>query len=375
MANKSLAKNPSDLCVLVTGGAGFIGSHTCVELLEQGYRVVVVDNLGNSSEEALARVRRITGVDDERLSFYKEDILDREALNRIFDENDIDAMIHFAGFKAVGESIQKPLEYYWNNITGTLVLCEVARSHGVKNIVFSSSATVYGNPEFVPITEECPKHEATNPYGETKNMLERILTDLYGGDDEWNIIFLRYFNPIGAHESGLIGEDPKGIPNNLMPYVAQVASGKLECIKVLGDDYPTPDGTGVRDYVHVVDLARGHVRALAWMGGKCGAKKISGPGCVSGIPDDDGTRRGVGIFNLGTGTGSSVFDVIHAFERVCGKTLPYEVVPRRAGDIASCYAACEKARTELDWAARYDLERMCTDAWRWQSNNPNGYED
>ena len=250
MANKSLAKDHADICVLVTGGAGFIGSHTCVELLDQGYHVVVVDDLSNSSELALDRVRQITGLaaNDDRLKFYEANILDRAALDRVFSENDVDAIIHFAGFKAVGESVQKPLEYYWNNFAGTLALCDVARAHGVKNLVFSSSATVYGEPEFIPITEDCPKHDATNPYGWTKSMLEQVLTDLYVGDDEWNVVLLRYFNPIGAHESGLIGEDPKGIPNNLLPYVAQVAVGKLESVGVFGDDYPTHDGTGVRDY-------------------------------------------------------------------------------------------------------------------------------
>ena len=373
MANKSLTKDHADTCVLVTGGAGFIGSHTCVELLNQGYRVVVVDDLSNSSEVALDRVRRITGVDDDRLAFYEANVLDRAALAQVFEEHDIDAIIHFAGFKAVGESVQKPLEYYWNNFAGTLVLCDVARDHGVKNIVFSSSATVYGEPEFIPITEDCPKHEATNPYGQTKSMLEQVLTDLYVGDNEWNVVLLRYFNPIGAHESGLIGEDPKGIPNNLLPYVAQVAVGKLERVGVFGDDYPTHDGTGVRDYIHVVDLARGHVAALDWMGGKVGTGKADTLGTLAGEPADDGTRRGVGIFNLGTGTGSSVLDVIHAFERACGKTLPYEVKPRRAGDVAVNYAACDKAHEELGWTAEYDLERMCADGWRWQSQNPNGY--
>ena len=288
-------------------------------------------------------------------------------------KHDIDAIIHFAGFKAVGESVQKPLEYYWNNVAGTLVLCDVARDNGVKNLVFSSSATVYGEPEFIPITEDCPKHDATNPYGQTKSMLEQVLTDLYGGDEEWNVVLLRYFNPIGAHESGLIGEDPKGIPNNLLPYVAQVAVGKLERVGVFGDDYPTPDGTGVRDYIHVVDLARGHVAALDWMGGKTGTGAAHTLGEIAGEPAPDGTRRGVGIFNLGTGTGSSVLDVVHAFERACGKELPYEIKPRRAGDIAENYAACDKARAELGWTAQYDLDRMCADGWRWQSTNPDGY--
>ena len=375
MANMSLAKEPRDITVLVTGGAGFIGSHTCVELLEQGYSVVIVDDLSNSSEKAVDRIKSITGADDTRISFYEADILDRAALERIFSENNIAAIIHFAGFKAVGESVQKPLEYYWNNIAGTLVLCEVAREHGCKNFVFSSSATVYGDPEFIPITEDCPKHQATNPYGQTKSMLEQILTDLHIGDNEWNIVLLRYFNPIGAHESGLIGEDPKGIPNNLLPYVAQVATGKLERVGVFGDDYPTPDGTGVRDYIHVVDLARGHAKALEWMGGKVGTGRAIGLGSIEGEPDADGTRHGVGIFNLGTGKGTSVLEVIHAFEKACGKQLPYEIKPRRAGDIAENYAACKKAEDELGWTALYDLDRMCADSWRWQSSNPNGYAD
>lgn len=375
MPHTSLAKDPTELTILVTGGAGFIGTHTCVELLNQGYSVVIVDDLSNSSEKAVDRVRTITSVDDDRLTFHQANVLDREALDAIFSQHSIDAIIHFAGFKAVGESVQKPLEYYWNNIAGTLVLCDVARNHGVKNMVFSSSATVYGDPEFIPITEDCPKHNATNPYGQTKSMLEQVLTDLYIGDNEWNIVLLRYFNPIGAHESGLIGEDPKGIPNNLMPYVAQVAAGKLEKVGVFGDDYSTPDGTGVRDYIHVVDLGRGHVQALAWMGGKVGTGKAIGLGSIEGSADEDGARRGVGIFNLGTGTGSSVLEVIHAFEKACEKELPYEVKPRRAGDIAENYAACQKAADELGWTALYDLDRMCADSWRWQSNNPNGYKD
>ena len=345
MANKSLAKSPTELTILVTGGAGFIGSHTCVELLAKGFNVVIVDDLSNSSEVAVERVRKIAGVGADRCAFHKANVLDRDAMEAIFSEHDVDAIIHFAGFKAVGESVQKPLEYYWNNIAGTLVLCDVARNHGVKNIVFSSSATVYGEPEFVPITEDCPKHSATNPYGQTKTMLEQVLTDLYVGDNEWNVVLLRYFNPIGAHESGLIGEDPKGIPNNLVPYVAQVAVGKLAAVGVFGDDYPTPDGTG----------------------------EPSGLGSIQGEAQADGSRRGVGIFNLGTGKGSSVLDVIHAFERACGKTIPYEIKPRRAGDIATNYAACDKAKRELGWVAQYDLDRMCADSWRWQSMNPDGY--
>ena len=376
MANKGLGKYPKETTILVTGGAGFIGSHTVVELLAQGYTVVVVDDLSNSSPEALRRVRAIAGIseDSPQLRFYEASILDREALQRIFSENGIDAIIHFAGFKAVGESVAKPLEYYWNNVAGTLVLADVARSHGVKNLVFSSSATVYGEPEFIPITEECPKHEATNPYGQTKSMLEQVLTDLYMGDNEWNVVLLRYFNPIGAHESGLIGEDPKGIPNNLLPYVAQVAVGKLPEVNVFGDDYPTPDGTGVRDYIHVVDLARGHVAALEWMAGRVGTGEPWGLGSVAGAAAEDGTRHGVGIFNLGTGKGSSVLDVVHAFEKACGHSLPYVVRPRRAGDIAENYAACDKARRELGWEAQYDLDRMCADSWRWQSMNPDGYK-
>lgn len=374
MANKSLAAPHSDLTILVTGGAGFIGSHTCVELLDKGYNVVIVDDLSNSSPVAVDRIREITGVMDDRLVFVEANILDRAALEDIFSTYPIDAIIHFAGFKAVGESTQKPLEYYWNNVAGSLVLFDVARTHEVKNIIFSSSATVYGEPEMIPITEACPKHEATNPYGETKSMLERILTDFYKADDEYNVVLLRYFNPIGAHKSGRIGEDPKDIPNNLLPYVSQVAVGKLACIQVFGDDYPTPDGTGVRDYIHVVDLARGHVQALEYMGGKVGTGEPSGLGSIKGEQAGDGTRSGVAIFNLGTGTGSSVLDVIHAFEKACGKELPYKICPRRPGDIATNYASCDKAKAELNWVAQYDLARMCEDTWRWQSNNPNGYE-
>ena len=373
MANKNLAKAPEETCVLVTGGAGFIGSHTCVELLNAGYRVVVVDDLSNSSEEALRRVRQITGIGEDGFSFVKASILDREALESVFDTYDIDVIIHFAGFKAVGESVVKPLEYYWNNVAGTMVLCDVARQHDCKNIVFSSSATVYGEPEFIPITEDCPKHTPANPYGQTKTMLEQILSDLYVGDNEWSVVLLRYFNPIGAHESGLIGEDPKGIPNNLIPYVAQVAVGKLPALGVFGNDYPTPDGTGVRDYIHVVDLARGHVAALRWMAGLVGTGEPRGLGSMAGTPAPDGTRRGVGIFNLGTGRGQSVLDVVAAYGRACGHDIPYQIKPRRAGDIAEYYAACDKAREELGWVAEYDLDRMCADSWRWQSNNPDGY--
>ncbi len=334
--------------ILVTGGAGYIGSHTCIELLAEGHDVVVVDNLYNSSEKAIERVEEISG---KKVTFYKEDLLNKEGLNRIFDQEKVDAVIHFAGLKAVGESVQKPLEYYHNNMTGTFYLCDVMRNHGVKNIIFSSSATVYGDPAFVPITEECPKGKITNPYGQTKGMLEQVLTDLHTADPEWNVVLLRYFNPIGAHPSGLIGEDPKGIPNNLVPYVAQVAVGKLKCVGVFGNDYDTPDGTGVRDYIHVVDLAKGHVKAL---------KKIEG-------------HQGVSIYNLGTGKGYSVLDVIHAFSKACGKEIPYEIKPRRAGDIATCYADSTKAYQELGWKAEYGIEEMCRDSWNWQSKNPDGY--
>ena len=336
------------MAILVAGGAGYIGSHTCVELLNAGYDVVVVDNLYNSSEEAIKRVEQITG---KSVKFYQADVLDKPALDKIFDEENIDSVINFAGLKAVGESVRKPLEYYHNNITGTLILCDVMRNHGVKNIIFSSSATVYGDPAFVPITEECPKGKITNPYGQTKGMLEQILTDLHVADPEWNVVLLRYFNPIGAHESGLIGEDPKGIPNNLVPYIAQVAVGKLKCLGVFGNDYPTHDGTGVRDYIHVVDLAKGHVKAL---------KKLA-PG------------SGVSIYNLGTGIGYSVLDVLHAYEKACGKTLPYEIKSRRAGDIATCYCDATKAKEELGWVAEKGIDEMCADSWRWQSMNPDGY--
>ena len=338
------------MAILVTGGAGYIGSHTCVELLNSGYEVVVMDNLYNASEKALERVEQITG---KKLTFYNVDMLDKDAMNAIFEKESIDSVIHFAGYKAVGESVQKPLEYYHNNITGTLNLCDVMRHHGVKKLIFSSSATVYGDPAFVPITEECPKGKITNPYGQTKGMLEQILTDLHVSDPEWNVVLLRYFNPIGAHKSGLIGEDPKGIPNNLLPYIAQVAVGKLQKLGVFGDDYDTPDGTGVRDYIHVVDLARGHVKAV---------QKLEA------APE-------VRIYNLGTGHGYSVLQVLHAFEKACGKTLPYEIKPRRAGDIATCYCAPGKAKRELGWVAEYGIDEMCADSWRWQSMNPNGYND
>ena len=335
--------------ILVTGGAGYIGSHTCIELLEQGHEVIVVDNLCNSSRVSLDRVETITG---KKVTFYEADLLDRAALDEIFDYEIIDAVIHFAGLKAVGESVAKPLEYYHNNITGTLILCDVMREHKVKNIIFSSSATVYGDPAFVPITEECPKGEITNPYGQTKGMLEQILTDLHTADPEWNVIILRYFNPVGAHKSGLIGEDPAGIPNNLTPYITQVAVGKLKEVGVFGNDYDTPDGTGVRDYIHVVDLALGHVKAL---------KKMAS------------SEPLVRIYNLGTGQGFSVLQMIEAFSKACGKTIPYSIKPRRPGDIAECYADAALAKKELGWEAERGIDEMCEDSWRWQSGNPNGY--
>ena len=337
--------------ILVTGGAGYIGSHTCVELLNAGYDVVVVDNLCNSCKESLKRVEEITG---KKLTFYEVDLLDKPALDRVFDNEKIDGVIHFAGLKAVGESVYKPLEYYHNNITGTLILCDSMRNHGVKSIVFSSSATVYGDPAFIPITEECPKGEITNPYGRTKGMLEQILTDLHTADPEWKVMLLRYFNPIGAHKTGRIGENPKGIPNNLLPYITQVAVGKLVCLGVFGNDYNTPDGTCVRDYIHVVDLADGHVKALDKMAGEKG---------------------GVWIYNLGTGTGYSVLDVINAFEEANDLKINYVFKDRRAGDIPACYADPAKAEKELGWKAKYGIREMCEDSWRWQKNNPNGYKD
>ena len=336
--------------ILVTGGAGYIGSHTCVELTEEGYEVVIVDNLYNASEKAVERIKEITGKD---VVFYRADIRDYNAMNDIFAKEKPDAVIHFAGMKAVGESVSKPMEYYENNIGGTLTLCKAMRENGCKNMIFSSSATVYGDPAFIPITEECPKGVCTNPYGWTKHMLEQILTDIQTSDPEWNVILLRYFNPIGAHKSGLIGEDPKGIPNNLLPYVAQVAIGKLECVGVFGNDYDTPDGTGVRDYIHVVDLAKGHVKAV---------RKLM-------------EKPGVKIYNLGTGKGYSVLDVIKAFEKACGKKIPYQIKERRPGDIATCYADATLAKEELGWEAEYGMDEMCADSWRWQSKNPNGYAD
>lgn len=335
--------------ILVTGGAGYIGSHTCVELLGAGYEVVVLDNLSNSSEEALNRVEQITG---KSVQFYKGDIADSKLLDEILAREKIDACIHFAGLKAVGESVEKPLEYYQNNIAGTLVLLQEMRKNNVKNIIFSSSATVYGDPQFVPITEECPKGQCTNPYGWTKSMLEQILMDMQKADPEWNVILLRYFNPIGAHKSGCMGENPNGIPNNLMPYVTQVAVGKREELGVFGNDYNTPDGTGVRDYIHVVDLAVGHVKSLKKMEENCGLK----------------------IYNLGTGTGYSVLDIVKNFEEANGVKIPYSIKPRRAGDIATCYCDPSKAEKELGWKAENGIIEMCEDSWRWQKNNPNGYE-
>lgn len=335
------------MSILVTGGAGYIGSHTCVELLNAGYSVVVVDNFVNSCAEAVKRVEKITG---KKVIFYEADIGDEAAMENIFANEKIDSVIHFAGLKAVGESVVKPLEYYQNNIAGTLVLCDVMRKHGVKDLVFSSSATVYGDPHTVPIKEDFPL-SVTNPYGRTKLMLEEIFRDLYVADNEWNIVLLRYFNPIGAHKSGLIGENPKGIPNNLTPYITQVAIGKLACLSVFGNDYNTPDGSGVRDYIHVVDLALGHI---------CAIEKLK-------------EKKGVLTYNLGTGIGYSVLDMVKAFEKASGKVIKYEFKPRRAGDIAACYADASKAKAELNWAATYGLDEMCADSWHWQSSNPDGY--
>lgn len=336
--------------VLVTGGAGYIGSHTCLELLEAGYQVTVLDNLCNSQEESLRRVMDLTG---KALAFYKVDLLEREEVDRVFQEcGDIKAVIHFAGLKAVGESLEQPLNYYTNNLVGTLNLCHVMQKHGVKNIVFSSSATVYGDPATVPIQEHFPL-SCTNPYGRTKLMTEEILSDLHVPDPEWNVILLRYFNPVGAHQSGRIGEDPNGIPNNLVPYISQVAVGKLKELSVYGNDYPTSDGTGVRDYIHVVDLALGHLKAIE--------KLAENPGVV--------------IYNLGTGRGYSVLEMIQAFEKACGQKVRYKIVGRRAGDIATCYADPSFARQELGWEAFRGLEEMCEDTWRWQSQNPDGFTE
>lgn len=334
--------------VLVTGGAGFIGSHTVVELIDAGHSVVVVDNLVNSSVEALRRVEQITGV---KIPFFRLDLRDKARLKQVFDENTFDSCLHFAGLKAVGESVANPLEYYDNNIGGTLALAEVMQEHGCRNVIFSSSATVYGEPSQIPISESCPKGFCTNPYGWTKWMIEQILTDLHTADPTWNVVLLRYFNPIGAHPSGLIGEDPAGIPNNLMPYITRVAAGKLAKLRVFGDDYDTPDGTGVRDYIHVVDLARGHVKALQ------GIEK----------------HRGVEVFNLGTGRGYSVLELVSTFEKTTGIKIPYEIVSRRPGDVAACWSSPEKAKAELGWEAGLDLCDMCRDSWNWQKNNPFGY--
>ena len=335
--------------ILVTGGAGYIGSHTLLALHKAGHEAVVLDNLSNSSEIALDRVALLTGKKPE---FVQADIRDRAALEALFSREPFDACIHFAGLKAVGESVAKPWEYYENNIGGTLTLVDVMRKHGVKNIIFSSSATVYGDPAAVPVTEDCPKGQCTNPYGWTKSMLEQILTDIQKADPEWNVILLRYFNPIGADESGLIGEDPKGIPNNLMPYITQVAVGKREKLSVFGNDYKTHDGTGVRDYIHVSDLAAGHVSAL---------KKIQ-------------ENVGLTVYNLGTGIGYSVLDVIHAFEKANGIRIPYEIAARRPGDVDANYSDPAKAWKELGWKTEKTLEDMCRDAWNWQKKNPNGYE-
>ena len=335
------------MTILVTGGAGYIGSHTCVELLEKGYEVVVVDNLSNSSKESLNRVVKITG---KKLKFYNADVRNSAAMEKIFNDNEIEWVIHFAGLKAVGESCAMPVEYYDNNLNGTLTLLNVMKKHGCKKIVFSSSATVYGDPEVLPLTEDCKTGGTTNPYGTSKYFQEIMLSDVHKADGEWTVVLLRYFNPVGAHESGLIGEDPKGIPNNLTPYIAKVAIGELAEVGVFGNDYNTHDGTGVRDYIHVVDLAKGHVAAI---------EKIE--------------NSGVFVYNLGTGVGYSVLDVIHAFDRACGRELPYSIKPRRAGDIAACYANANKAKQELGWEAKLNLDDMCASLWNWQSKNPNGY--
>lgn len=345
--------------ILVTGGAGYIGSHTLIELYKAGHTALVVDNLYNSDQESLRRVAEILGI--AQIPFVNADIRDREALEEVFRQNEkmvngqmvtgFDACIHFAGLKAVGESVAKPLEYYENNMNGTFVLLDVMRKHGCKNIIFSSSATVYGDPAVIPITEDCPKGQCTNPYGQTKSMLEQVMMDLQKADPEWNVVLLRYFNPIGAHASGRIGENPNGIPNNLMPYITQVAIGRRERLNVFGNDYPTPDGTGVRDYIHVVDLAAAHVAAL---------QAIT-------------RKQGLAIYNIGTGHGYSVLDVVNTFVRVNKVDVPYAIMPRRAGDIATCYCDPTKAEAELGWKAQFGLEEMCRDAWNWQKNNPNGY--
>ena len=346
----SQQKTINKMKILLTGGAGFIGSHTLIELTEAGHEAVVVDNLDNSSPISLKRVAKIIG---KEVPFYKVDIRDREGLQKVFDEHKFDACIHFAGLKAVGESCAKPLEYYENNMNGTFVLADVMRKNGCKNMIFSSSATVYGDPAIIPITEECPKGHCTNPYGQTKSMLEEVLMDIQKADNEWNIVLLRYFNPIGAHKSGTIGENPNGIPNNLMPYITQTAVGKRAELGVFGDDYDTHDGTGVRDYIHVVDLARAHVAAL---------KAIV-------------EKKGIAIYNIGTGHGYSVLDVVKAFEKANGVPVPYSIKPRRPGDIATCYCNPAKAEAELGWKAQFGIEEMCRDSWNWQKNNPNGFEE
>ena len=335
--------------ILLTGGAGYIGSHTAIELDKAGHEVVIVDNLVNSKEEAVRRVEKIIG---KAIPFYIADVRDREAMDKVFKENKIDAVIHFTGLKAVGESVAKPLEYYENNMNATFVLLDVMRNNGCKNIIFSSSATVYGDPAIIPITEECPKGKCTNPYGQTKSMLEEVMIDVQKADPEWNVVLLRYFNPIGAHKSGLIGENPNGIPNNLMPYITQTAIGMRKELGVFGNDYDTPDGTGVRDYIHVCDLATGHVAAL---------KAIE-------------RKAGLAIYNLGTGHGYSVLDVVKAFEKANGLKVPYSIKPRRPGDIATCYCNPAKAKAELGWEAEFGIEDMCRDSWNFQKNNPNGYE-
>ena len=336
--------------VLLTGGAGYIASHTLIELYAAGHTALVVDNLSNSNPESLKRVAKIIGIDN--IPFIEGDVRDRALMTKVFDDNKIDAVIHFAGLKAVGESVQKPLEYYENNMNSTFVLVDVMRKHGCKSLIFSSSATVYGDPAQIPITESCPKGHCTNPYGQTKSMLEEVLMDVHKADPKWNIVLLRYFNPIGAHKSGLIGENPNGIPNNLMPYITQVAVGKLKELGIFGNDYPTPDGTGVRDFIHVVDLGRAHVAAL---------------GCIE-------KKQGLKIYNIGTGTGYSVLDIVNAFQKVNGIKVPYSFKPRRPGDIATCYCDPTLAYKELGWKAQYGIEDMCRDSWNWQKNNPNGYD-